>query len=99
MFNGKDLMRFKRTDEGPSVFGRTTAAEIFGNEINCKLIHERIAVKVQRKNTRGACDSQIEDIFVQFVSRNYTNCTEEALSRAIAGAYQFGTELKQKYFP
>ena len=99
MFNGKDLMRFKPTDEGPSVFGRTFAAEIFGKENNCKLIHERIAVKVQRKNTRGACDSQLEDIFVQCVSRNYTNCTEEALSRAIAGANQFGTELKMKYFP
>ena len=63
MFNGKDLMRFKPTDEGPSVFGRTIAAEIFGNENNCKLIHERIAVKVTRKNTQGACDSQLEELY------------------------------------
>ena len=99
MFNGKDLMRFIPTDEGPSVFGRTIAAEVFGNEKECKLINQGLAPKVHRKNTRGACDSELEDIFIQCVNRNYINDTDEALSRAIAGANQFGTEMKQKHFP
>ena len=99
MFYGKALMRFIPTDEGSSVFRRTVAAEIFGNEKECKLINQRRAPKVHRKNTRGACDSEFKDIFVQCVNRNYINDTDEALSRAIAGANQFGTEMKQKHFP
>ena len=47
-----------------------------------------------REITRGAYDNQLEDVFVQNVSGNYANCTEEALVQATAGAKQCGTEMK-----
>ena len=97
MFNGKDLMRFKPTEDGPSVFGRTIAAEIFGSEKNCMLAKERIGVKVNRRNSRGPCDAGLEELFVECVTRYYSDDTDEAVSRAVAGANQYGAEMKQKH--
>ena len=61
MFNGKDLMRFKPTEDGLSVFGRTIAAEIFGSE-NSMLAKKRIGVKVNRRNSRAPCDAALEEL-------------------------------------
>ena len=97
MFNGIDLMQFKPTDEGPSVFGRTIAPEIFGKEDSCKLIKERMGWKVNRRNSRVACDKKLEEIFQLCVERNYSNNAEEAISRAISGANQYGIEMKAKH--
>ena len=90
-------MRFKPTEDGPSVFGRTIAAEIFGSEKNCMLAKERIGVKVNRRNSRGPCDAGLEELFVECVTRNYSDDTDEAVSRAVAGANQYGAEMKQKH--
>ena len=95
--NGKDLMSFKPTEDGPSVFGRTIAAEIFGSEQNCFLAKERFGVKVNRRNSRGPCDATREELFVECVTRNYSENTEEALCRAVSGANQYGTKMKQKH--
>ena len=98
IFIMKELMRSIPTDKGPSVFRRTIAAEVIGNEKECKLINERLAPKVYRENTRGACDSELEKIFIQCVNRNYIKDPDEALSRSIAATNQFGIELKQEPF-
>ena len=97
MFNGKDLMNIKPTEEGPSVFGRNLAPEIFGAEKACKLIKERMGWKVNRRDSRVACDEKLEEIFQLCVRRNYSNDAEEAVSRAIIGANQYGAEMKSKY--
>ena len=87
-------MRFKPTEVGPSVFGRIFAAKIFGSEKNCMLAKERIGVKVYRRNSRAPCDAALEELFVECVPRNYSDDTDEALCRAVAGANQYGAEMK-----
>ena len=95
-FNEKDLMRFKPTEDGLSVFGRTIAAEIFGSE-NCMLAKERIGVKFNRRNSRAPCDAALEELFVECVTRSYSDDTDEAICHAVAGANQYGAEMKQKH--
>ena len=63
LFNGKDHMTIKPTEEGPSVFGRILAPEIFAAEKACKLNKERMGGKVNRRNSRIACDEELEEIF------------------------------------
>ena len=97
MFNGIDLMQLKPTDEGPSAIGRAIAPEIFGKEESCKLIKERMGWKVNRRNSRVACDKKLEEIFQLCIERNYSNNAEEAISRAISGANQYGIDMKAKH--
>ena len=97
MFHGKDLMSIKPNDDGPSVFGRMLAPHVFGEEKECILIKERMGCKVDRKNCRVACDEKLEEIFQTCVARNYVNDVDEAVSRAIAGANQYGVDMKAKF--
>ena len=97
MFNDKDLMSIKPNDEGTSVFGRMLAPHVFGEEQECILIKERMGCKVDQKNCRVACDEKLEEIFQTCVARNYANDVDEAVSRAIAGANQYGVDMKAKF--
>ena len=97
MLKRKDLMTIKPTEEGPSVFGRNLAAEFFGAEKACKLKKEQMGGKVNRRNTKIACEEELEEIFQLCVWRNYSNDAEEAVSRPIIGTTLYGAEMKSKY--
>ena len=98
MFNGKDLMSFKPNDEGPSVFGRVLATHVFSEEQECILIKEHMDCRVDQKNCRVACGEKLGEIFqTTFVTKNYANDVDDAISRAIACANQNGVDMTANF--
>ena len=83
--------------EGASVFGRKVAPYIFKSEKNCRLINERMGVKMNKKGARKATAKELEEIFDEVVRRNFSVDTEAAIDTAIRAGNQYGAKMLGKY--
>ena len=91
-----DLMTLDPS-EGASIFGRKLAAVIFNAEEDCLLINQRMGVKINKKGSRKAASSDLENLFKEVVKRNFVNGTAEAVEIAIRGGNQYGLEMAGDY--
>ena len=65
LHNGMNLLDLQPTD-GPSSFGRLLAANVFGTEDKCILINQRLGARINRKNSRKRCCSELEKKFTGY---------------------------------
>ena len=94
--NDVDLMSLNATF-GPSTFGRTLAAVIFGTGEECSLINQRIGAKLLKPNSRPSVDQELELKMKSCIERKFPSNKRFAVEKAFQGANQYGAEMRQKF--
>ena len=94
--NEVDLMSLNATF-GPSTFGRTLAAVIFGTGEKCSLINQRIGAKLLKPNSRPSVDQELERKLKSCIERKFPSNKRFVVEKAFQGANQYGAEMRQKF--
>ena len=97
IFNGKDLMTIKPTEENPQFLGEILHRNFLVQNKLANLLKSGWVGMLTVEIRELHATKNLRQFFQLCVRRNYSNDAEEAVIRAIIGANQYGAEMKSKY--